>query len=60
MQQSNMCSALRPLIVANLKALRTKESQNQVAALILMFDLNSSFGRNCHEMFDSSRSLGVE
>lgn len=46
--------------MANLKALRTKESQNQVAALVLMFDLNSSFGRNCHEMFDSSRSLGVE
>lgn len=46
--------------MANLMALRTKESQNQVAAFILMFDLNRSFGRNCYEMFDSSRSLGVE
>lgn len=58
--QDKLHLVLVTLITANGKALGTSESLNEAMVYVLVFHLNYNFGRTCHEIFDSFRSLSIK
>jgi len=58
--QDKVHLVLVTLIMANGKALGASESLNEAMVYVLVFQLNCNFSRNCHEIFDSFRSLSFK
>ena len=58
--QDKVHLVLVTLIMANGKTLGASESLNEAIVYVLVFQLNCNFSRNCHEIFDSFRSLSFK